>query len=149
MSTIDRRDVLMYIKSADVIQRVMPQEAHHEVMRAITERGYATLSPTTIYGGSRLAGYAYDAGNFGGKPVRAKEIPEAEEEAICRAWDAVREKGKTLHVVDVGRESGPRRLIEEHLHHLRDFPVLVRPDGRRLEGSRNFNATNLEKFLSD
>jgi hypothetical protein len=149
MAELDPRDVLMYIKSEETIVKVFPPNSHQEIIEAIRTNGYSTLTPNSVYGGGRLTGYAVDAENFSNKPLRAKELPEAEEDACRRAWDEIRAKGKTLHVVDVGKESALRRVIAEHLHHLHHFPVLVRPDGRRLEGVQSFTAEALETFLTD
>ncbi|MGC2789678.1 MAG: hypothetical protein WA547_06445 [Thermoplasmata archaeon] len=148
MKELDARDVLMYIKSEDTIVKVLPPDSHEEFVRAYRANGYSTM-PSYPAAAGRLSGYPIDQENFANKPVRAKELPEAEEDAIRRAWDQIRAKGKTLHVVDVGKESALRRVIEEHLHHLHQFPVLVRPDGRRLEGIQSFTAEALDKFLSD
>ncbi len=54
----------------------------------------------------------------------------------------------TLHLVDVGKESGPRKYIEEHLHHQRGFPVLLRSDGQRLEGLAELTPDKVASFLS-
>jgi hypothetical protein len=146
MTALGAQDVLMFVKSEDIIRLVLPPDAHDEALRSVHAEGFYS-SPPGQFGGHM--GPSSDAGYFGSKPVREKEIPEAEAEAIRRASRAVSLRHKTLHVVDVGKESPLRRVIEEHLHQLHDFPVLMRPDGRRLEGAGNFTDENLAKFLSD
>lgn len=88
-------------------------------------------------------------GYFGNKPIQERGIPEAEQESIQRVISLANDQRRPFHIVDVGKESVLRRVIEEHLHHLHRFPVLVRPDGRRLEGTENFTSENLAEFLSD
>jgi hypothetical protein len=148
MTALGTRDVLMYVKSEDIIRWVLPPDAQDEALRAFRERGYYACPVIGNWGG-HSAGSFFDAGYFGNKPVRDKKLPELEADAIDRAWVAVHAKGKRLHIVDVGKESELRRVIEEHLHHLHSFPVLVRPDGRRLEGTESFSKENLDRFLSD
>jgi hypothetical protein len=147
MNDLSHRDVLMYVRSEDTIRMVLAPDAQDEVLRAYRAKGYC-LPPMASLRGLSI-GPGHEAGYFGGKPIRDKEIPEAEEQAIQRASLAVHRRGKTLYIVDVGKESALRRVIQEHLHHLHAFPVLVRTDGRRLEGSGNFSDENLERFLSD
>ncbi len=150
MEVLDDRDVLLYVKSEDMIRMVLPPDAGDAAIQSLRANGYYSF-PMSVsgFGGHWGTGSSFDAGNFGNKPVRATELPEEEEDAIGRVWTAIHEKGKRLHIVDVGKESALRRVIDEHLHHLRTFPVLVRPDGRRLEGLENFDEKRLENFLSD
>jgi hypothetical protein len=148
MKPLGSDDVLIYVKSENIIRWVLPPDAQDEGLRAFRASGYYTCP---VIGGNwgHSAGIDHNAGSFGNRPVRDKEIPEEEAAAIDRAWVALRAKGKTIHIVDVGKESPLRRVIEEHRHHLHRFPVLVRPDGRRLEGIPNFRNENLERFLAD
>jgi len=146
MNALDPRDVLLYVKSEDIIRMVLPPDAQDEVLRAYRARGYCTPPMASLRGLPIAPGPG--AGYFGNKPVRDKEIPEGEQEAIQRVLSMVHQKGRSLHIVDVGKESALRRVISEHLHHLRIFPLLVRPDGRRLEGTDSFSVENLERFLS-
>ncbi|MFZ1023558.1 MAG: hypothetical protein WAN87_05435 [Thermoplasmata archaeon] len=149
MKTLGSGDVLIYVKSEDMIRWVLPPDAQDEGLRGFRDSGYYTCPVAGGKWGAHSAGLDHNAGYFGNRPVRDKELPEEEAAAIDRAWVALRAKGKTIHIVDVGKESALRRVIEEHRHHLRSFPALVRPDGRRLEGTPNFTKENLDKFLSD
>ncbi len=142
-------DVLIYIKSEDVVRRVLPPDAHDEAIGALRSGGWYTFLPAGYGGHAGTSSTAYDGPHYGYKPIMGKEVPEAEEDAIERAGATVFAHGRRLHVVDVGKESALRRLISEHLHHLKNFPVLCRPDGRRLEGADEFTQENLEKFLRD
>jgi hypothetical protein len=144
---LDHRDVLMYVKSENIVRWVLPPDAQDEALRGLRSHAFYCIPPAGNWGGHM--GTNFDAGYFGNKPVRDKEIPEAEADAIRRAVTAVYGKGKKLYIVDVGKESALRRVIAEHLHHLHSFPVLMRLDGRRLEGAQNFSQENLETFLSD
>lgn len=138
----------MFVRSEDIIRRVLPPDAHDEALRAFHSQAFFCVPPPAALRGGHI-GPGWEAGYFGNKPVRDKEIPEVEEDAIQLAVRAVHGQGRNLYIVDVGKESALRRVISEHLNHLHRFPVLVRPDGRRLEGADNFSRQNLEKFLSD
>jgi len=150
MKAPDDRDVLMYVRSETVIRRILPPDAQDEGIRAFHEHGFITYYAQPWGGHGGLFGpTVFDSGRFGNKPVLAKGLSDEEEDAVRLVWKVAHEKGKTIHIVDVGKKSALRRLIEEHLHHLRRFPVLVRPDGRRLEDVQNFSEESLERFLSD
>jgi hypothetical protein len=146
---LDPRDVLVYVRSEDVIQRVTPPDAQNEVVSALKGQGFYTFGPTGWAGPVAISDTAFNAGNFANKPITSRELPEDEEEAVRLVLKIALAKGKNVHLVDVGKESALRRLIEERLHHLRHYPVLVRPDGRRLEGLQNVTPGQLEAFLSD
>jgi hypothetical protein len=141
------QDVLMYVNSAAIV-RTLPVGDHDLLLGGMQEHGYCTV-PAGGSASSHIVPADYNAGDFGGRPVRGQELSEEDQEACLRAWEAVHRTGKTLHIVDVGKESELHRYIALHLHHLRRFPVLVRPDGRRLEGPEAFTEENLARFLSD
>jgi hypothetical protein len=103
------------------------------------------------YGGHSTGGGTafFDGGIFANKPIYDEELPEDQADAVRRAFRTVQGAGRKLHLVDIGKESAFRRVIEEHLHHLRKFPVLVRPDGRRLEGPEECTESRLKAFLED
>jgi hypothetical protein len=148
-SQVDPGDVLLYVKSEDHIRCVLPPDAHDEAIAASRASGYYTFWPGGWAGHATGSSQALYMGSLGNKPVLDKELPEDEVEAIRRVGAAIAAKSKRLHIVDVGTESSLRRYIEEHLHHLKRFPVLVRPDGRRLEGCDEFTDEKLESFLTD
>lgn len=147
MSEVSPRDVLLYVKSEEIIRMVTPPDAQDEVLRAYRARGYCTPPLAALRGLPIAPGPG--AGYFGNKPIREREVPEEDRDSIQRVASLLRERGQSLHIVDVGKESVLRRVIAEHLHHLHRFPVLVRPDGRRLEGTESFTDENLARFLSD
>ena len=145
-------DVVMYVKSQRTILRVTPPDAVNEVMAGMEAHGYYTFGAIPgSYGGHVTGGGTalFDGGRFGNKPVFDEELPEDEAEALDLVARKVQESGRRLHVVDVGRESALRRLIEDRLHHLKRFPVLLRPDGRRLEGPEDFTEARIAAFLKD
>ena len=142
----------MFINSLRIV-RTLPLDAQDQALGSLRQGGKYSLFWGGTFGyaghGGASASALWDSGRYGGKPVIEHELTPDEEEAIRLVLRLVQEKGKTLHIVDVGKESSFRRVIEEHLHHLRRFPVLVRPDGRRLEGVEEFTPEKLEKFLAD
>lgn len=148
-------DVLMFVKSTNEIMLITPPDARNEVMAAWEKSGYASFAAggggvfVTAGRGGSPGETTYGEGRFGNKPIYHKELPEDQAAAIRLVYRKVHEKGRTLHLVDVGKESAPRRLLAEHLKHLRSFPVLMRPDGRRLEGPAAITEARLDEFLAD
>jgi hypothetical protein len=142
----------MFIKTERVIRAVLPPDARDPLIAGLESHGFYTFNagPGGWAGhGAILGDTAFDAGRMGHKPILDEELPEQEVEATRLVFQVLHQRRRTVHVVDVGRQSSFHRFIEEHLHHLREFPVLVRPDGRRLEGCREFTPEKLEQFLSD
>jgi hypothetical protein len=149
---VAHEDVLMFIRSTRVIEYVTPPNARDAAIAGLTESGHYTFTPAAgsyaIHGGI-FGGTVFDSGRYGNKPILDKELPQDEIDATRAVFRAAHAKHRTVHVVDVGRESALREYISEHLHHLKSFPVLMRPDGRRLEGCANCTPEKLEKFLAD
>jgi hypothetical protein len=141
MTAAPEWDLLLYVKEVRVILRVLGPADRDQAFASLSTTGMWPLNRTMITPGRM------DGGNFDGKPVIHDEIPEDEAEAIHCAWDAAHKRNFRLHIVDVSKESSLRRVIEEHLHHLKAFPVLVRKDGQRLEGCTEFTPEKLDKFL--
>lgn len=141
----------MYVNSLKLV-RTLPPDTQDEAIRSLREGGYYSFWAWG-FGHAGHGGFSgstlFDAGRFGNKPIIEEGLSPEDVEAMHLVLRLVQEKGKTLHIVDVGKESAFRRVIGEHLHHLRRFPVLVRPDGRRLEGVEQFTEEKLESFLSD
>jgi len=142
----------MFIKSTRVIEYVTPPGARDEAILGLQQQGQYTFfagpAAYSIHGG--ISGSTtFDSGRYGNKPIFDEELPAEEIEATRNVFEAAHAKHRTVHVVDVARESPLREYISEHLHHLKSFPVLMRPDGRRLEGCANCTPEKLEKFLED
>ncbi len=76
-----------------------------------------------------------------------KEMPEAEYDCIMRAWRIGEEHGYRIRLVDVTKESEFRSWIQRHLHDLKEFPVLLLQDGRRLTGPDEFTDQRLRATL--
>jgi hypothetical protein len=148
---LDRKDVVMFINSLKIV-RTLPPDSQDRAIGSLRQGGYYVFWAGT-YGyaghGGATASALWDSGRYGGKPIVEHELTPEEEDAVRLALRLVHEKGKNLHLVDVGKESAFRRLVEEHLHHLRRFPSLIRHDGRRLEGVEEFTPEKLESFLAD
>lgn len=149
---VAREDVLMFIKSIRVIDCVTPPDARDAAISGLESKGHYTFF-TGIGGYSAHSGFSgstmFASGHFENKPIFDTALPEDEIAATRAVFQAAHAKGRTVHVIDVGRESAVREFISEHLHHLKSFPVLMRPDGRRLEGCASCTPENLEKFLAD
>ena len=110
MSALDPRDVLIYVKSEDIIRWVLPPDAQDEAARALRGKGFYTFASNfgSWSGHSGATGTFFDAGRFGNKPVRGKELPEGEADAIRRAWAAALRKARnsTSLMSERNRRSG-------------------------------------------
>jgi hypothetical protein len=150
-ANVGHEDVLMFIKSVRVIESVLPPDARDAAIGNLEKHGEYTFIPGPGYAvhGGFVGSSVFDAGRMGGSAIMDQELPEDEVEATRTVFRVAHAKGRTVHVVDVGRESSIRRYISEHVHHMTRFPVLMRPDGRRLDGSDNCTPENLAKFLAD
>jgi hypothetical protein len=148
---VDRRDVIMYVNSLKLLH-VLPPDARDDAISSMSEHGHYTFTAPGGWAGTHggyIGSTLFDTGRYGGKPITGEELTEEEKDAIGRVLRLVHEHGRKLHLVDIGKETSFHRYIEVHLHHLRDFPVLVRPDGRRLEGITQFTKDKLAAFLND
>jgi hypothetical protein len=133
-------DLLLYVKSLPVVLKVLGYEDRN--------RAFAPHIAAGFYANRGGPLVSRETGRFDGKPVTSLELPESESDAIHRVWDLARARNRSLHIVDVGKESEFRRFFDEHRHHLTKFPILVRRDGERLEGADQFTPENLERFLA-
>ncbi|HTZ61244.1 MAG TPA: hypothetical protein VMC82_01165 [Thermoplasmata archaeon] len=147
-ATLHPHDVLLFVKSERTIRLILPEDAHDHALEGLRQNGVYTFVPGT-YAGHSGGAALWSTGEYAHKPVEGEDLPEDEEEAVRRAGALVMASGRTVHVVDVGKETAFHRVISEHLHHLRKFPVLCRPDGRRLEGVDAFTEDNLRRILAD
>ena len=144
------RDVLLYVDSHSIV-RVLPPDAQDECVRGLQAQGFYTFArgPFLTGTGGFSGSTVFDAHRFGSKPVRGTELSPDEQKVVQDVWKQAHAQGRNLHIVDVGKESELHRYIQEHRRHLRRFPVLVRPDGRRLEGVEAFTPENLAHFFTD
>ena len=142
-------DVLMYINSLKIV-RVLPPDSRDAAIGALQDHGAYTFVPQGWSGhGGFLGDTPFNAGHYGGRPIETEELTEDEETAIRLVLTLAHDHGRSVHIVDIGRETSFHRYIEEHRHHLKQFPVLLRPDGRRLDGIEQFSRDRLGKFFSD
>ncbi|HYB78343.1 MAG TPA: hypothetical protein VEG66_01095 [Thermoplasmata archaeon] len=66
-------------------------------------------------------------------------------ELVC---DAASRAGKHVTLVDVNRPGMHQELVQRWVGGNDVFPLLVRPDGSRLEGIENFNPHHLRAFVT-
>jgi hypothetical protein len=75
-------------------------------------------------------------------------VPNEDRIRVMTTWKIADGLGDQPPVVDIGQHSRSHAIIEEHLHDLKEFPVLVRPNGDRLEGPAAFSEDGLRAFLA-
>ena len=79
--------------------------------------------------------------------TESHEMPDAEHECIMRAWRIGHENGYAVRLIDVAEGPEFREWILRHKHDLKEFPVLLLPDGRRLDGPAGFTEERLRSAL--
>ena len=79
--------------------------------------------------------------------TESQEMPEVEHDCIMRAWRIGHENGYAVRLIDVAEGSEFREWILRHKHDLKEFPVLLLPDGRRLHGPAEFTEERLSSIL--
>ncbi len=97
------------------------------------------------------------AGTSGTSPSLDAESSGAGEEAyflsddqaraVAMAEELASHRGYAIDVKDVTRAGRLERLVTEHLRNVTTFPVLVAPDGARLEGASNFTEERLCELM--
>jgi hypothetical protein len=94
---------------------------------------------------------------FPGTPRSTRSDPEAPwtipaDQLMCaeRLTAAVHKTGRplTVKVIDVNRPGDDRELVQRYVGPGDVLPVLVRPDGLRVEGAEAFTPAVLRRFLS-
>lgn len=73
----------------------------------------------------------------------------SDDQARCVAIveEFAQRRGYELKVVDVERTGRLERLLSEHLRGVQNFPVLIGPNGQRLEGIEAFNDERLAAIM--
>ena len=75
-------------------------------------------------------------------------IPPSQMLCVERLAKAVERSGATVKVVDVNRPGDDRALVERYVNAEDVLPIVVRPDGARLEGEEAFTPAALRKFVT-
>jgi len=71
------------------------------------------------------------------------------QEIFCvnQVLEVAEKLGRSVTVVDVNRAGEQQPLVDRWVGNEDILPILVRPDGERLEGSENFSSSILRKFI--
>lgn len=75
-------------------------------------------------------------------------IPADQMMCVDRLAEAVQGTGRTVKVVDVNRPGDDRPFVERWVGPQDVLPILIRPDGARMEGAESFSPGALRKFLA-
>lgn len=79
--------------------------------------------------------------------TESREMPDLEHDCIVRAWRLGQDNGYAVRLVDVAQGSEFREWILRRKHDLKEFPVLLLPDGRRLNGPAEFTEERISSIL--
>jgi len=74
-------------------------------------------------------------------------IPADQLMALQHLAEVTRRTGTGVRVIDVNRPGEDRSLVERYVGPEDVLPVLVRPDGARLQGFEAFNPAGLRRFV--
>ncbi len=74
-------------------------------------------------------------------------LPGEQSRCVRLALELARDLGRSVRIVDVNTPEAPRELVERFVGSQAILPILVAPDGRRLEGTESFVPGTLRRFL--
>jgi hypothetical protein len=136
-----RPELTMFVKSHKVIDQTFRPIAEAEPL-------IGSGSITVPVWDDRLMASNPTGGEQAVEGSESSVVSNDERMRVMRTWKIADGLGYQLHVVDIGQHSRFHAVIEEHLHALKEFPVLVRPNGDRLEGPASFTEDRLRGFLA-
>ncbi|HEV2317981.1 MAG TPA: Lrp/AsnC ligand binding domain-containing protein [Thermoplasmata archaeon] len=67
--------------------------------------------------------------------------------AVALVEELAGARGYAIDVKDIAKAGRLERIVTEHLRNVTTFPVLIAPDGRRLEGSTNFTEERICEMM--
>ncbi|HZY70183.1 MAG TPA: Lrp/AsnC ligand binding domain-containing protein [Thermoplasmata archaeon] len=135
----------------------MPEAANRELTLYVQSRKAVTtfyrppasdLAPGSSLGvasATRSAGHSDEDAPGSGEEVyflsdeQARCVAVTEEVAASRQYK--------VKVVDVAKAGLVERIVTERLRGVQKFPVLIAPDGKRLEGPQAFNVDDLAELM--
>jgi Lrp/AsnC ligand binding domain len=100
--------------------------------------------------GDGLATSAVDAGRSGDSAEVSEQqffLSDDQAHAVALAEEVAAKRGYTIDVKDVTRAGRLERMVTELLRNVSHFPVLISPDGRRLEGAEQFTEERLCELM--
>lgn len=74
-------------------------------------------------------------------------LPPQQIQCVNAVVDLARRERRTLTIVDVDRAGARQPLVDRWVGSDDILPILVRPDGARLEGLENFGPRQLRRFI--
>ena len=75
-------------------------------------------------------------------------LPPSQAACLDIVLEAAKRQQRTVLVVDVDRPGEHRDLVNRYLGPDDVLPLLIRPDGARLEGEEEFTSTKVRKFIA-
>lgn len=83
------------------------------------------------------------------RPPPNWELPPGQIHCVNAVLETAERLSRKVTLIDVDRAGAPQELIDRWVGPNDVFPILVRPDGARLEGEENFDSPIIRRFLSD
>ncbi len=127
----ESRDLMLYVQSKKAVTtfyRTPPSAA----------RGFANPGAEAVRG-------APEEGAPVGEPVYF--LSDDQSRCVAQVEEMAARRGYHVRVVDVEKVGRIERLIAEHLRGVQKFPVLIAPNGRRLEGVEQFTIQELAALM--
>ena len=78
---------------------------------------------------------------------RSLHLPPQQIYCVNTVLEAARREGRKVTVVDVDQPAGRQDLVDRWVGPDDVLPLLVRPDGARLEGDENFSPRKVRRFI--
>jgi hypothetical protein len=121
-----------------------------ETMKDVTSR-WKLLAGTVVVGWWSRARAGAPSGSDGtdadSSEALSWHLPAEQIHCVNLVAEIARDLGRSVTLVDVNRPMGAEDLIRRWAAADPVFPLLVRPDGRRLEGLDHFVPRELRRFV--
>jgi len=129
------RELTLYIQSKKTVTMFYRPPA--------SPAGYGPATQTVISGAPAGDGEAHGSTDDG----TVYFLSDDQSRALALTEELAARRNYKLRVVDVEKAGRLERLVTEHLRGVQLFPVLVAPDGQRIEGAEQFTEENVAALM--
>jgi hypothetical protein len=138
-------DLLMFVAGEPDTGEMRPGS----MALSLPARLVGAVVPYQVLLASRGGDRAPSANGGGPSPGASRPLRLPARQVHCVNWvlEAADLESRRVTLIDVNRVDAPQDLIHRWVGENDLFPILVRPDGARLEGEESFDVRKVRKFL--